>query len=77
MNNINLHTWFVKRELDFCPLHFVPAKTPISDESLYWILEKLQGRFYLGKVDFRFLSEGRHPFFEDPQEAVLYELTWS
>jgi len=77
MNNINLHTWFIKRELDFCPLHFVPTKTAVTEESLIWILEKLQGRFYVGKVDFSLFGEDGYPFFEDPKEAVLYELKWS
>ena len=92
MNDINLHTWFTDRELDYCPKHFVKSTTPITKESKLWILERLTGRFYLQsnymKVPHMNLnaSVGRTiypnitdevPYFEDPAEATLYELTWS
>lgn len=76
---INLFTWFQRRELDFCPKHFVTTKTPITPESKIWIEEKLTGRYsyilfehQLG-LDF----DQAYPAFEDSKEAVLYELTWS
>ena len=93
---INLHTWFQDRELDFCPKHFVMANTPVTDESKMWMLERLKGRFYIlgGYTSYptptqlnlpahlartviaeRFMDDV--PFFEDPEEAMLYELTWS
>lgn len=78
--NINLHTWFSERELDFCPKHFTKCNTPISEKSKMWILETLSGRFYLESAQFgeSLLSFGEQiPYFEDSQEAVLYELTWS
>lgn len=81
--NINLLTWFSERQLDFCPKHFVQANTPISEEKHLWILQNLQGRYYIGyntndnDNEFLFLLDDTYPFFEDPQEAVLYELTWS
>lgn len=78
--NINLQTWFSTRELDFCPKHFTKCSTILSDDSKMWILEKLSGRYYFeNKVfgdSFLYLGE-QVPRFEDPQEAVLYELTWS
>lgn len=85
--NINLYTWYSKRELDYCPKHFISANTPITEESKSWILERLQGRFYIqsivGNYENKFTNAmyGSHvievPVFEDPEEATLYELTWS
>lgn len=74
--NINLHTWFSDRELKHCPIHFVHTKTPITDQSKQWVLEKLTGRFCLvNRNEVAFFME-LTPSFEDPQEAVMYELTW-
>lgn len=76
--NINLYTWFTERQLDFCPKHFIKASTPIDDDKLFWVLEKLQGRFYLSKNNVAtFLDLTTEIYFEDSQEAMLYELTWS
>lgn len=74
IDDINLHTWFIDRELDFVPPHFVTSKTPLTDESKLWILEKLTGRFaVLGSADF---FSKLFPAFEDPKEALFYELTF-
>lgn len=85
MNNpvINIDTWNNKRELSFCPKHFVKATTPLTMNSKLWVLEKLHGRFYLETSDkIRFfgaptLFEDQVIYFEDPREAVFYELAWS
>jgi hypothetical protein len=92
MNDINLHTWFTDRELDYCPKHFVKSNTVITKESKLWILERLTGRFYIQSQTIKMptlnlpASLGRTvypnftdevPYFEDPSEATLYELTWS
>lgn len=76
---INYLQWHVKRELEFCPKHFITVKTPINDERYFWIQEKLTGRFCLIKNGDGLLLflEDYYPSFEDPQEAVLYELTFS
>lgn len=74
--NINLFTWYGQRELDYCPVHFVQTNTPITEESKNWILEKLNGRFYLGTLNNPTFFLDAFPLFEDPQEATLYELTW-
>jgi hypothetical protein len=73
IDNINLHTWYSNRELDFVPEHFIVSKTPITDESRNWILEKLVGRFAImsSTTDIFFTS---FPAFEDPKEAIFYEL---
>ena len=77
---INLLQWHQTRELEFCPKHFIKVKTPINDERYFWIQEKLVGRFCLikGEPDRSTLFfDSVYPSFEDPQEAVLYELTFS
>lgn len=74
IDNINLYTWFTDRELSFAPDHFVRTTTPVTPESREWILEKLIGRFSLEGSSISFI--GLMPAFEDPKEAVFYELTW-
>lgn len=82
------NTWYNERELEFTPKHFTVSKTAITTESKLWILNNLRGRFsivsnlvddpnefYTQLVIVNF-SNGQ-PAFEDPREAVLYELTWS
>ncbi len=80
IDDINLQTWFVERELNYVPAHFVIVKTPLTEESREWILEKLQGRFAI-VVNPTYtpsnLSTHTYAAFEDPKEAVFYELTWS
>jgi hypothetical protein len=83
MNDINLMTWFSKRELDYCPKHFVRTNTPLDEERTRWILENLKGRYHItysrdqNNDNLLFLFDDPLPCFEDPQEAVLYELTFS
>lgn len=86
MNNIsiNIDTWNNKRELSFCPKHFVKAPTPLTQESKLWVFEKLHGRFYIAPSDKSSLygldlfdGDQIYIYFEDPQEAVFYELTWA
>ena len=74
IDNINLHTWFMNRELDFSPSHFVVSKTPMTDEAKIWIQEKLAGRYSMAPIKNAFLEYA--PSFEDPKEAMMYELTW-
>ena len=74
IDDINLDTWFVDRELPVAPDHFVKTTASMSPEAKEWILEKLHGRFSVsmslsGLIDVS-------PSFEDPKEAVFYELTW-
>jgi hypothetical protein len=73
IEDINLHTWFVDREINPCPDHFVKTNTELTEESKTWIYEKLTGRFSLGNTSF---FMGQNPSFEDPKEAMMYELTW-
>ncbi len=74
LEDINLYTWFMDRNVNPCPDHFVKSNTELTDESKAWIYEKLIGRFSIGNSDGFFM--GQRPAFEDPKEAMMYELTW-
>lgn len=78
LEDINLNQWFMRREVDVCPTHFIKCRTGLTTESLLWIREKLQGRYSTvnGESDHAFPSTGLgvRPTFEDPQEALFYEL---
>ena len=87
---LNIETWLSDRELNYCPKHFVMANTPLSHESKIWILERLHGRFYIQEGYWKTWrsqinipssrlpsSMENIPYFGDPAEATLYELTWS
>ena len=75
-------SWFSERELKYTPKHFVISTTHLTVESKVWILNKLKGRFSVTFVednfdDFLVFHTMGNPAFEDPKEAILYELTWS
>lgn len=82
---LNLHTWHIDRELTFLPKHFVVSTTAITHESKQWILENLTGRFCIvshSEVEDTDISTKLYlpidcPAFEDPKEAILYELKFS
>jgi len=76
LENINLQTWFTERELAVNPEHFIKTSTPLTPESTIWILERLRGRFST-HIKRRTVFETEYtPTFEDPKEAMFYELTW-
>lgn len=77
MKKINVLTWFSKRQMDFLPNHFVTTKTNLTEESKRWIEENLSGRWYINQNTLVLGEWVITPAFEDPQEAILYELTWS
>lgn len=74
---INLHTWFGKRQLNFCPKHFIRASTALDDEKLFWVLETLHGRFFVSGNSLSIIDFNDEIYFEDTQDLMLYELTWS
>ncbi len=80
-HEINPQLWFGTRELTHTPIHFTVAKTRLTDESKLWILNKLSGRFSsvqnIDDTNNFFITDSFFPAFEDPAEAVLYELYWS
>ena len=74
-------TWFTDRELQYTPKHFVVTTHPYTSESKQWVLDKLSGRFSVtyptvSNSIFELISASCIAF-EDPQEAVFYELKWS
>lgn len=73
--------WFTDRELPYKPKHFVSVNTPVNTHSKHWIVNTLKGRYFFEErvVEGDFLDFGNKmfPAFEDPAEAVLYELRWS
>lgn len=79
-------TWYTERELKFTPKHFTVTKTPITLESRLWILQHLQGRYSVLVSQPNDLTQYQPlmlhslddiPAFEDPKEAMMYELKWS
>ena len=76
---VNIDTWNKAREINYCPKHFVAATTTLTEESKLWVLESLHGRYYISLQNNRrsVFETNVTIYFEDPKEAVLYELTWS
>jgi len=81
--DINLDTWNTNRLLtDQVPNHFTIVRTPSTKENMHWILEKMHGRFSMvvnvnpNQDDFLSYYQKTYAF-EDPKEAVQFELTWS
>lgn len=84
--NIHPYFWYGERKLNFTPNHFVFSNTQVTNESLSWVLNKLKGRFSIeSKIQDTPWSDWGVSVnytvqciaFEDPKEAVLFELTWS
>ena len=77
---VNPAKWFSKRKLDHIPPHFTRCFTPMPSADTHgWVLASLSGRYATGNADtgtFIFTSD-INIYFEDPAEAMLYELRWS
>lgn len=76
MLELNLVTWYTERELFYCPIHFTKVGTELTDESLAWVYENLHGRFHVNRIRGG-INEHKQIYFEDPQEAIFFELVWS
>ena len=75
---INPLVWYTTRKLKITPLHFIKCTTPLSDNSLEWVINKLQGRYSIeDENEDDFFSSIQYIFFEDPSEATVYELRWA
>jgi hypothetical protein len=72
--------WFAVRALDFAPVHFIHTTTPVTSESIQWVMNNLRGRYAIMNSYTDLFSQhsilGKIAF-EDPSEAVMYELRWS
>lgn len=71
--------WFGERRLDKVPPHFVKCDTPVNDKIEFWVLTKTYGRYCIISVsnDDSIFSDKEIIYFEDPKEAMLYELRWA
>jgi hypothetical protein len=77
--SIDPYIWFGKREIDFCPKHFILTTTPLTMNSKQWVLDNLRGRFSIIQSNQLFLIDYYlgNIAFEDPKDATFYELKWS
>ena len=83
LEDINLDTWFSTRHVHHhCPPHFTKTNTVLTPDALDCINEKTRGRYTILKNE-KLSGENMYMeirdivAFEDSQEAVLFELTWS
>lgn len=67
IDDININQWYMDRELKYVPKHFVLTTATHTNDSRNWILEKLTGRF---------CTSWKYVAFEDPKEALFYQLVW-
>jgi hypothetical protein len=79
---VNPLAWYATRQLPVAPPHFIKCATPVTEKSLLWILTKLMGRYATEddneeEGDYLLFVMTQHVSFEDPGEAMLYELRWS
>lgn len=76
---IDPYIWFGKRQVDFCPKHFILVSTPLTVDSKQWVFDNLKGRFCIIKTNQLFLVEYYlgNVAFEDSKDATFYELKWS
>lgn len=76
---INPLIWFMERELNFVPRHFIKCPTPVNSENKQWIQNKSNGRFAFAPLDQsdRLVTNNVCVFFEDEKDAMLYELLWA
>jgi len=81
MKELSPLSWFGNRELDQVPFHFTRVSTPMTDENYMWVVAKLSGRYAIvhgfdSDITNLFVSTS-YLYFEDPKEAMLFELRWS
>lgn len=84
MRDFNPQLWFGSRKMTMIPRHFVRSSTPVTEESLQWVEDKLMGRY--GIVSEANLSGPGGLFsilfqeviyFESPKDLMMYELYWA
>lgn len=78
---IDPQSWFGVREIkNIIPKHFTKSSTSMTEESYLWVVKKLAGRFGTS-IDMSTVSSfndgDTYVYFEDPKEAMIYELRWS
>lgn len=81
MKELDPLVWFSKREVHHIPRHFTRTATPLTTESTIWVMTTLKGRYgqangAQGSSKFG-VDWANYFYFEDPAEAMMYELRWS
>lgn len=77
IKDINLMEWFSKRKLDYIPVHFLKSSIPLnSADAVTWIEERTAGRYAIKRDFYSLTLNYGIPYFEDPKELMLYELTF-
>ena len=76
MRDLDPLVWFGKREVEVVPKHFVRTTSPETRDSKNWVITSLKGRYGTIRINHT-LSWGSYFCFEDPAEAMMYELRWS
>jgi hypothetical protein len=76
---IDPYIWFGKRQVNFHPKHFVLSDTLLTLDSKQWVLDNINGRFCIVHTSQIFLVEYNlgNIAFENPKDAMFYELKWS
>jgi len=76
---IDPYIWFGKRQVNFHPKHFVLSDTLLTLDSKQWVLDNIKGRFCIVHTSQIFLVEYNlgNIAFENPKDAMFYELKWS
>lgn len=80
MIEIHPYVWYATRKLDKVPTHFTKSNTTVTVESEFWIKTRLTGRYAtMVAHDNTFTLDigSSYAYFEDPAEAMMYELRWS
>jgi hypothetical protein len=81
--NVNPMLWYGERQLEHVPPHFTKAPTALTDDALFWVMTKCQGRYATVNIDendndiMSIFILTQNIYFEDPAEAMMYELRWS
>ena len=70
-------SWFTNREMQYTPKHFTVTSHPLTVESKQWVLDTLTGGFSIVYHSPTSIIPNGNIAFEDPKEAIFYELRWS
>jgi hypothetical protein len=80
MREVNPQVWYGERKLSYVPPHFVKATTSLTNEALNWVNAILVGRYTVSTytdTENYFIETYSYIYFEDPAEAMMYELRWA
>jgi len=79
MREMDPLVWFGNRVVKPAPRHFTGTSVPSNHDIHSWVLTNLKGRYSLETNSFggHSLDLGSYYYFEDPAEAMIFELRWS